>query len=109
MEAIAKSVGRQIAAHRKAAGWTQAHLAERCGLSTETVGRLERGLQVPALPRLDQIARVLGIPLAALFQRGPRQSRQEEVLEELTALLRHRSLSDVELVRDVAARILRDL
>jgi transcriptional regulator with XRE-family HTH domain len=45
---------------RKAAGLTQASLAQRCTVSTELVSRIERGRCLPSLPTLVAFARALG-------------------------------------------------
>ncbi len=58
----------QLEATRKAAGLTQAELAERSGVNRMTVGRLEAGLD-PRLSTLQALARSLGLELM-LVPRG---------------------------------------
>lgn len=56
----------QLAQARKAQHLTQAELAERAGLSRMTVQRLESGSLDPRLSTLHEMARVLGLALAAV-------------------------------------------
>ncbi len=100
-------VGRHIAEARRAAGWTQATLAERCGISTLTLGRIERGTQATALARLEQIADVLGLPLADLVQRRERQGRHGRAVEQLVGVVRGLSAEEAELVAELAACVAR--
>ncbi|WP_432971919.1 helix-turn-helix transcriptional regulator [Dactylosporangium sp. CA-233914] len=46
---------------------TQADLAERIGVTRQTVIAIEQGKYSPTLETAFQIARVLGVPLEAVF------------------------------------------
>ncbi len=46
---------------------TQAELAEACGVSEETISRIERGVFGPRFELLDKLACALGLPVAELF------------------------------------------
>jgi putative transcriptional regulator len=52
---------------RTAAGWTQAELAERVGVSRKTVNTVENGIFIPSTVLALKLARALGQPLEALF------------------------------------------
>lgn len=65
--ALGDHLGKRVAEQRKALGWVQAELAEKLGVETETVSRFERGLALPSLERLDEMAHILGIPIAELL------------------------------------------
>lgn len=52
---------------RTARGWTQADLADRLGVSRQTVNSLEKGRYDPSLPLAFTIARVLEHPIDAIF------------------------------------------
>ena len=52
-------LGRNIATRRKALGLTQAALAERLGIDTETLSRFERGKHAPSLLTLERLAAAL--------------------------------------------------
>ncbi|HKD99167.1 MAG TPA: helix-turn-helix transcriptional regulator [Micromonosporaceae bacterium] len=47
---------------------TQAHLAERIGVTRQTVIAIEQGRYSPSLEVAFQIARVFGVPLDDVFQ-----------------------------------------
>lgn len=65
--ALAERLGRNVAARRKSLGWLQAELAERLEVETETISRFERGLALPSLERLEELAGILGVPLKELL------------------------------------------
>ena len=48
--------------------WSQADLAERLGVSRQTVNALETGKYDPSLPLAFKIARVFGRTVEAIFQ-----------------------------------------
>lgn len=77
------ALGGNIAERRKILGWTQAELAERIGVDTETVSRFERGSNLPSLQRLEKLADVLKLPLYRLVAASsPRADDQALVLNE---------------------------
>lgn len=106
-ESIEVRVGRRIAVYRNAAGLTQPALAERCGLAVETIGRIERGRQMPSLARLETLARALGVSLSALVRERRHVGRRERALAALTHLLRERPATDAEMLVDIARIIFR--
>jgi transcriptional regulator with XRE-family HTH domain len=65
---IARRIGRNIAETRKAAGRTQAEMAEKVGIDTVTVSRIERGIVTPRLTTLNKIADELNVALNCLFE-----------------------------------------
>lgn len=48
--------------------WSQAVLAERLGVSRQTVNAIERGKYDPSLPLAFRIARVFDEPIQAIFE-----------------------------------------
>ena len=56
---------------RAARRWSQADLADRLGVSRQTVNALENGRYDPSLPLAFKIAEVFGEPIESLFLRGP--------------------------------------
>ena len=48
-------------------GWSQADLAERLGVSRQTVNALETGRYDPSLPLAFRIARLFAAPIEAIF------------------------------------------
>lgn len=52
---------------------TQKEFAEKLGISVDFLSLIERGVNAPSLETLEQIAKVLRVPVMALFDfRGPR-------------------------------------
>lgn len=56
-----------LRALREDRGWTQGALADRLGVSRQTVNALETGRYDPALPLAFRIARLFGQPIEAIF------------------------------------------
>jgi putative transcriptional regulator len=52
---------------RTAAGWTQAELAERVGVSRKTINTVENGVFVPSTVLALKLARALGTSVEILF------------------------------------------
>jgi putative transcriptional regulator len=48
--------------------WSQAHLAERLGVSRQTVNAIETGKYDPSLPLAFQIARLFGRLIEEIFE-----------------------------------------
>lgn len=61
-------VSNRIRAHREAAGFTQAELARRIGVTRQTLIAIEQGKYSPSLELAFQIARAFGVGLDDLFQ-----------------------------------------
>ena len=55
-----KRGGQTIQRIRKERGMTQEDLADKSGITSNTVSRIERGLLIPALPTLIDICNALG-------------------------------------------------
>ena len=50
--------------------WSQADLAERLGVSRNSVNAIETGRYDPSLPLAFSIAELLGMPIETIFQRN---------------------------------------
>jgi transcriptional regulator with XRE-family HTH domain len=61
------AVGRRIRAQRLARGMSQAALAGHLGLSFQQLQKYEKGLNRVSAGRLQEVAKVFGIPVTALF------------------------------------------
>ncbi len=48
-------------------GWSQAELAQRLGVSRQTVNAIERGKYDPSLPLAFKISEVFGLPIESIF------------------------------------------
>lgn len=64
---LLRRVGQNIGARRRALGLTQAQLAERLGVDTETLSRFERGKHAPTLKNLAKLASLLETTVADLL------------------------------------------
>lgn len=64
---FARLVGRNVKAGRTRLGLTQSELAERLGLDNLTISRLETGVQMPAVERLNEVAIALQMSLPILL------------------------------------------
>lgn len=56
---------------RRSCGWTQVQLAERIGVSVDTIRRIERGERAVFVTTLLRIARATGVPLESLVEDPP--------------------------------------
>lgn len=60
---LAYELGRSVRVLREEHGWSQAQLAEACGMTQSAVARFEAGGTVPTLPVLERLAHALGVEL----------------------------------------------
>lgn len=83
------ALGRAIARQRKKCEFTQDELAEKVGVDAETISRIERGVTLPSLSRLDQLAKSLDIGIAELLgQSSQIHGDQMRRLAELMGVLK---------------------
>lgn len=86
-EKIKSQIGANIAERRKAAGMTQAGLAEKLNYSDKAVSKWERGESIPDVLTMMSLAQLFGVAVDALLQdpakaqipkapKKPRASRQ---------------------------------
>lgn len=64
---MADQLVNRIRERREAAGWTQAELAERVGVSRKTINTVENGVFIPSTVVALKIARALETPVEGLF------------------------------------------
>jgi transcriptional regulator with XRE-family HTH domain len=67
MEAATAPVGDKVRGSRKRRGWSQQELADRAGISMQTVSNLETGRHVPGIATLSKIGGALGVSLPDLL------------------------------------------
>lgn len=65
---MAMNLINHIKQHRARLDLTQQDLAERVGVRRQTILAIEKGKYVPSALLAFQIARVLGMPIAELFE-----------------------------------------
>jgi transcriptional regulator with XRE-family HTH domain len=64
---LREALPRVIQREREAAGMTQEQLAEKAGVHFTTVGKIERGKQIPSVALLTVVAKALEMSLADLL------------------------------------------
>lgn len=67
MTSLREIFGTNLRALRKLRGLSQASLAEKAEISTDMLGRLERGTASPSFESIETLATVLEVPAGALF------------------------------------------
>ncbi|WP_322862037.1 helix-turn-helix domain-containing protein [Aeromonas allosaccharophila] len=85
---LAKTVGRAIARQRQQAGLTQEQVAEHLDIGMEAVSRMERGVVVPTIVRLAELAQLFECELADFLRESSnRPTEQGIVLSQQLAKL----------------------
>lgn len=88
MDDLRKRFGRLVMTHRRRAGFTQEELADRAGISVDTVAKIEVGATGARFPMIEKIAGALQVDPAELFSAEvPSGALQRGVLRELTIRL----------------------
>ncbi|MGL6546801.1 helix-turn-helix domain-containing protein [Aeromonas caviae] len=88
MKELAQSVGKAIARQRQHSGLTQEAVAEHLGIGMEAVSRMERGIVVPTVARLAELAQLFNCDLADfLRETSPRPTEQGILLSQKLARL----------------------
>src|SRR5471030_3207250 len=77
---LATRLSRNMTARRHAIGLTQAQVAERLDLDTETVSRFERAKHMPSLVTLERMAAVLATTVAELLAEEPNQPDDQSLV-----------------------------
>ncbi|WP_279211829.1 helix-turn-helix domain-containing protein [Delftia acidovorans] len=102
-----KSIGRTLAQRREAKGLTQDQVAEALQIGTEAVSRMERGLTMPTVQRLAELAEVYGCGIEELLiASSTRTSDQAELISQVLQTLPEADRAMiVEVVQKIAARL----
>lgn len=86
--ALNHAIGKAIAKYRKQANLSQEQLAEALGIGYEAVSRMERGVVIPTVDRLIEIAEVVDCPVTEfLSQSSPRPTDEVVHLYQLLSSL----------------------
>ncbi len=67
MRKLKKKFGKRLQTLRREAGITQEQLADKTGVTVESISNMERGLYGPKFENLERIATVLKVPVKELF------------------------------------------
>ena len=109
MSALQVRFGRLVAAHRKRQGYTQEQLAERAGVSIDTVRKLETGASGASFPMIEKIASALKVDPAELFSTEiPSGAINRGKFNEIGVKLAGLSTSDLAWTADLLDVALRD-
>lgn len=76
---------------RNAGGLTQAEVADRSGLSSDTIRRIEHGGFSPSLDTLAKFARGLGITMTTLF--AGFEKRDGELAGQIADIIEHQPVA----------------
>lgn len=85
--ALRPRLAKNLALRRSALSITQAQLAERLGVSSETIARFERGVYAPSLQQLESLAEALRVPAADLIAEDRTLARSDEESRVLACLV----------------------
>lgn len=80
LEQLAKAVGRAIARQRQQADLTQEQVAEHLNIGMEAVSRMERGIVVPTVVRLAELAQLFGCELADFLRETSNRPTEQGIL-----------------------------
>jgi transcriptional regulator with XRE-family HTH domain len=104
---LAKVVGQAIARQRNRSGLTQEAVAEQLGIGMEAVSRIERGIVVPTIARLLELATVFDCDAADLLTES--STRPTDQASYLGALLAELEQADRQLVLELVERLVERL
>lgn len=101
------AIGANIRAARLTRGWTQEQLAEQVGCAWETVSKIERGRNPPAVKTLREIGRALTLSIDELMNHAGRDISRSRLDAEAQGIAILHSLDDSKLA--TAIRLLQAL
>lgn len=67
-DSLNRTLAANIKRHRRAQGWSQEELAERCGVHRTYIGSVERGERNVTLQTLEKIAGAMGVDAISLLR-----------------------------------------
>lgn len=79
--------GKRLRFLRRTKDMTQEQVAERAGLSLQSVGEIERGRGNPTLVNVERLSDALEVELTELFDLGDVKMTKEQAVQELLFLL----------------------
>jgi transcriptional regulator with XRE-family HTH domain len=103
-----KPFGAYVKRLRETHGLTQEELADRCGLSADTIRRLEHGAFSPSLHTIRKAAKGFDLSVVQLFE-GFEVDGHDEETGDLVALVRGRGPRTIAVIIDLVRMFLRAL
>lgn len=102
-QALGASIGNAIAKRRKLCGMTQDEVAERLQIGVEAMSRLERGVVIPSIQRIFELAEVFGCSAAELVTEASPRGIDQGI--RLSRMLETLSTEDQELVTGLLEKL----
>jgi transcriptional regulator with XRE-family HTH domain len=99
---LARAIGATIAHRRIANAMTQEQLALALDVDPMTVSRFERGVTLPSLPTLHEVAGVFGVTMAQMLEDAP--SVPSGNISLVASLLKNLSQDEVGFIVDTIKR-----
>ncbi|WP_298184258.1 helix-turn-helix transcriptional regulator [uncultured Pseudomonas sp.] len=104
---LATLVGQAIARQRVRCDLSQEQVAEKLEIGSEAVSRIERGIVMPNVERLVELAAIFNCDAAELLTEG--STRPEDQTRRLQGLLSTLNVGDRALVLEVVERLVERL
>lgn len=102
-QSLAGQIGRCIAKRRLAANLTQYQVAESLGIGYEAVSRMERGVSIPTVIRLAELADVFSCGIQELIIES--SARAEDQSEQIRGMLTQLNDEDRKLILDTVEKL----
>ena len=106
-EELFKSIGRALAKKRESCNLTQEQVSEALQIGTEAVSRMERGITMPTVQRLAELAEIYGCGIDELLIAS--SNRTSDQAERISQILQTLPEADramiVEVVQKIAVRL----
>ena len=90
-----KKFGLRIKELKKDKNWTQDYLAEKLGMETQNVSRMEKGVHMPNISRIEILAEIFGVKISELFD-FEHFSEKEKLTEIINTYIKNASLKDLQ-------------
>lgn len=103
VEQLAKTIGRAISRHRLAKDLTQEAVAEQLGIGNEAVSRIERGIVMPTVGRLAELANIFQCDTSDLLLEA--SNRVTDQAHHLAQLLSRLNGADREMVLEMVEKL----
>ncbi|MDH3973336.1 MAG: helix-turn-helix domain-containing protein [Deltaproteobacteria bacterium] len=105
---IGKDICSRIKGIRQAMKLTQSQFAELTNISEDSLGKIEREVNVPSLDTLYKVAKGIKMPLTELLSPFDEKTAGKvcRELEDLLTYLKTKSPDEIELIHELAVKIL---
>lgn len=102
MDTLLKRFAKRLAHLREESGLSQEALAAACKLHPTYISSLERGLKVPRLTTLEQLAKGLKVEMSALMNFPDQANKKDDTArEEIILIVKSLEKTDAEMLRKI--------